>query len=81
MDPSNRLHLIQGREKNNARVTTSTVPLPYVLSRSMTLLVSIKNLIKGDGDTSTKLDDFCQERIDIRSEVLVASSRTLLNVG
>ena len=33
------------------------------------------------GDAITKLYDICQERMGFRLEVLVASSRTLLNSG
>ena len=55
-------------------------PLPP-LARIIPLLVSYWNVLKGGGDTITKLDDICQERIGIRSEVLVASARTLLNIG
>ena len=55
-------------------------PLPP-LAHIIPLLVSFWNVLKGGGDTITKLDDICQERIGIRSEVLVASARTLLNIG
>ena len=36
---------------------------------------------KGDGDTITRLDDICQERIGIRTDITIASIRDLLNSG
>ena len=55
-------------------------PLPP-LARIIPLTVAVWNSLKGGGDTLTKLVDICQERIGIRSEVLAASSRILLNAG
>ena len=36
--------------------------------------------MKGSGDTITKLDDICQERIGIRIGVTVAFSRIMMNI-
>ncbi len=55
-------------------------PLPPV-ARGIPLITSEWNTVKGGGDTITKLDDICQERIGIRTPVTVASGRTLLNTG
>ena len=55
-------------------------PLPPI-ARAAPLTVAKWNTIKGGGDTLTKMADFCQERIGIRSDVLIACSRFLLNAG
>ena len=55
-------------------------PLPPI-ARIVPLVVAIWNTLKGGGDTITKLDDICQERLGIRTESNVATARDLLNLG
>jgi len=55
-------------------------PLPPI-ARIIPLIVSIWNSVKGGGDTLTRLDNNCQERLGIRTMVTIASSRILLNLG
>ena len=55
-------------------------PLPPI-ARGVPATVAKWNTIKGGGDTLTKMADFCQERISVCSDVLIACSRFLLNAG
>ena len=55
-------------------------PLPPV-ARIVPLIISVRNSVKGGSDTTTKLDDICQERIGIRTEVTVVTSQIMLNMA
>ena len=55
--------------------STIHYPLPP-LARIVPLLVATWNSLKGGGDTLTKIADTCQEQMGIRSEVLVASTKS-----
>ena len=55
-------------------------PLPPI-ARFIPFIFSVWNTVKGGGDTITKLDDICQKRIGIRTEVTVATAQIMLNIG
>lgn len=58
------------------------IPRPVApAARILSLSHSYYNATKGGGDTITKFDDICQERMPVRTEVTVASSRVLVNSG
>lgn len=73
-----RLGLWRGLNVNVPK--TIKFPLPPI-ARVVPFVTSRWNGLKGGGDAITKLDDDCQERIGIRTENNVASSRILLNFG
>ena len=55
-------------------------PLPPV-ARIIPLLTSFWNTLKGGGDIISRLDDICQERLEIRTDITITCARILLNLG